>query len=143
MSREYPAHPLVGVGVILLRPDGVLLVRRAKPPAAGAWSLPGGAQEVGERLEDGARRELLEETGLSAGPLEFIGHVDGIHRDPDGRVRYHYTILDFAGLWQQGDPRHGDDVDAAGFFGWDSAEFQALSAEAHRLIGVARQRFGI
>ena len=64
MAREYPEAPRVGIGIVLLRGDEVLLVRRGRPPAEGQWSLPGGVQELGETAEACARRELFEETGL-------------------------------------------------------------------------------
>ena len=86
MSREYPPHPLVGIGTVLLRPGAVLLVRRGKPPAAGEWSIPGGGQELGETAEAAARRELREETGLEVKSLTLVANVDSIHRDA-GRPR--------------------------------------------------------
>ena len=138
MSREYPPHPLVGIGIALLKPDAILLVRRGKPPAMGRWSLPGGGQELGETAEDAARRELTEETGLVAGPLVLAASVDSITRDKAGRVQYHYTILDFAGWWQGGEPQAGGDVTAAEFAPLDSLGRYALWSEAHRVIGLAR-----
>ncbi len=93
----------------------MLLVRRAKPPAAGQWSIPGGAQELGETAEAAARRELLEETGLPSGPCTLVAHVDSIHPDAAGRVQFHYTILDFAALWVGGRPVAADDVSEAAF----------------------------
>ena len=138
MSREYPAHPLVGVGAVILRPGAVLLVRRGKPPAAGQWSIPGGAQEVGETAEAGARRELAEETGVAAGRLTLVANVDSIHADAAGRVRYHYTILDFAGLWQAGEPVPGSDVTDAAFFPFAALDGLGLWSEALRVINAAR-----
>jgi len=127
-SREYPRRPLVGIGVVLFRRGEVLLIRRGRPPAQGEWSFPGGAQRLGETAEAAARRELLEETGLHAGPLQLATYADSIHPDPDGKVRYHYTILDFCGLWQSGEPRAGGDaqdvawVRLAALDGFDVAE---------------------
>ena len=138
MSREYPAHPLVGVGAVILRPGAVLLVRRAQPPAAGQWSIPGGAQELGETAEAGARRELLEETGVQAGPLTLVANVDSITPDAEGRIRFHYTILDFAGLWRAGEPVAGGDVSAAAFFRFEALAGLGLWSEAHRVITAAR-----
>src|SRR5207342_2480470 len=110
VSREYPQRPVVGIGVVVLRPGEVLLVRRGKPPNLGSWALPGGAQEVGELAEDAARRELLEETALAVGELHLAANVDSITRDPDGRVRYHYTIIDFAACWESGEAIPGSDA---------------------------------
>lgn len=144
-DREYPTRPLVGIGVVLLKPPvgpnpwAVLLVRRGKPPAMDNWSLPGGAQELGETAERAARRELTEETGLAAGPLTLAANVDSIHYAADGRVQYHYTILDFAGYWQSGEPLAGGDVTDALFVPLEDLARYDLWSEAHRVINLARQ----
>ena len=138
MSRAYPAAPRVGIGVVLLRGDEVLLIRRGRKPALGAWSLPGGAQKLGETAEAAARRELREETGLEAGALVLAAHVDSIHRDAAQRIEFHYTILDFAGLYQGGEAVAGDDVTDIAWV--RAAEFDRyeLWSEARRVIGIAR-----
>ena len=111
MSREYPDRPIVGIGVAVLRPGAaapeVLLVRRGKAPNLGSWALPGGGQELGETAAEAARREIAEECGVRLGDLQLAATVDSIHRDSAGRVRYHYTIIDYAALWQ-GDAAVGD-----------------------------------
>ncbi|WP_287762151.1 NUDIX hydrolase [Acidiphilium sp.] len=139
MSRAYPAAPRVGIGVVLLRGDEVLLIRRGRKPALGAWSLPGGAQKLGETAEAAARRELREETGLEAGALVLAAHVDSIHRDAAQRIEFHYTILDFAGLYQGGEAVAGDDVTDIAWV--RAAEFDRyeLWSEARRVIGIARR----
>lgn len=147
MSREYPDRPFVGLGVVVLRPGlgaapDVLLARRGKAPNKGSWSLPGGAQELGETAEQGARREIAEECGLSLGVLHLAANVDIIRRDPDGRVRFHYTIIDFAALWQGDAARPGDDVDAVAWVGLEALGPYALSDEAHRVIAIARGLLG-
>jgi ADP-ribose pyrophosphatase YjhB (NUDIX family) len=142
VSREFPARPIVGIGVCVLRPGAVLLVRRGNAPSIGAWSLPGGAQELGETAERAARRELAEEAGIQVGPLLLAANVDSIHRDPDGRIRYHYTIIDFAALWL-GDPiRPGGDVSHAEWAEFERLEEFKLWSEAHRVIGIARALLG-
>jgi 8-oxo-dGTP diphosphatase len=140
-KRTYPAHPIVGIGVVVLRPGGVLLVRRGNPPNAGQWSLPGGAQELGETARDAARRELLEEAGLTVGALELAAQVDSIHHDPDGRVRYHYTIIDFAARWTEGEPRAGGDVTEVAWAPFDDLDRFGLWGEARRVIDIARRLF--
>ena len=112
INREYPDHPRVAVGVVVLCPDqsSVLLIKRGKPPEQGRWSLPGGGQELGETLADCARREVLEETGVTIRLAGVITAVDSIKYDARNRVRFHYSIVDFAALWIDGTPVAGDDV---------------------------------
>jgi len=95
LPRVYPARPIVGVGGIVLVDGRVVLVKRGHAPLAGEWSLPGGALELGETLEAGVAREILEETGLvvDVGPL--VGVFDRILLDEGGRVRYHYVLVDY------------------------------------------------
>jgi 8-oxo-dGTP diphosphatase len=141
--REYPARPIVGIGVCLLKPGHVLLVRRGNPPNLGAWSLPGGAQELGETAESAARRELLEETGIVARELVLAANVDSIHHDEDGRVRYHYTIIDFAGHWAEGEPVPGGDVAATTWASLHRLDEFDLWQEAHRVIAISRSLLSI
>ena len=94
-QREYPESPIVGVGAVVLHADCVVLVRRAKAPLAGEWSLPGGAVELGETLEEAIVREVAEETGLRVAPILVLKTFDHIDRDSDGRIRFHYVLVDF------------------------------------------------
>lgn len=100
MKREYPDTPIAGVGAVIVR-DGpgsekqVLLIRRGQEPLKGEWSLPGGAVELGETLEAAVCREVLEETGLTVEVVDTILAFDRISRDDEGRVRYHYVLVDF------------------------------------------------
>jgi ADP-ribose pyrophosphatase YjhB (NUDIX family) len=137
MTREYPKHPLIGIGIIVLKGEDVLLIKRARPPAQNQWSLPGGGQELGETAEQAARRELLEETGLDVGKLTLIDVVDSIHRDADGFVQYHYTILDFAALFIGGAPRAASDVLDLAWVHPRDFETYALWPEARRVVGMA------
>jgi ADP-ribose pyrophosphatase YjhB (NUDIX family) len=110
MSRSYPERPYVGVGAVIFRGADVLLVQRSKPPREGAWSLPGGAQKIGETVEQALTREIAEETGLAFTATAFLEMVDFIDRDGDGKVRHHYTLLDYWGVSGTGEIRAGGDA---------------------------------
>lgn len=142
-DREYPSRPIVGIGVVVLRPGAVLLVRRGKPPNMGTWSLPGGAQELGETAEQAARRELFEEAGIEVGALLLAANVDTIRRDAAGRVQFHYTIVDFAAAWTGGEPAAGSDAAETVWAPLDRLEEFGLWSEAHRVIGIARALLGM
>jgi ADP-ribose pyrophosphatase YjhB (NUDIX family) len=139
-EREFPDRPWIGIGVVVFKGDAVLLVRRGNPPRVGEWSVPGGAQALGETAEATARRELFEEAGIEAGPLVLAAVVDAMDPGPDGRPRFHYTIIDFAAEWRSGDPVAGDDVTDARWF--NPAELAGLGLwhEATRVIAEGRRR---
>ncbi|HVW76892.1 MAG TPA: NUDIX hydrolase [Alloacidobacterium sp.] len=95
MRREYPDSPIVGVGAVIFHEGRVLLVQRGQEPLKGEWSLPGGALELGETMQQGVCREVLEETGLEVEPLTIVEVFDRIVRDDKGEVQYHYVLVDF------------------------------------------------
>jgi 8-oxo-dGTP diphosphatase len=140
MSRIYPSHPVVGVGTVVWHGERVLLVRRARPPREGQWSLPGGAQQLGETVAEAARREVREEAGIDVEPGETIAMIDLIERDEDGRVRYHYTLIDFTAEAKSVDLTPGDDAADARWFELDELEPLGLWSETLRIIHLARGR---
>ncbi|MCC7179823.1 MAG: NUDIX hydrolase [Acidobacteria bacterium] len=111
MAREYPSGPVVGVGGVVVRDGRALIVRRAHEPRKGEWSLPGGVVELGEHLTDAVRREILEETGLSVEVGPIVETFDRVHHDADGRVRFHFVIVDFLCRAAAGEPVAGTDAD--------------------------------
>lgn len=94
-GREYPEHPRLGVGAVVLHEGRVLLVRRGQPPAMGTWSLPGGLVDLGETVEAAAVREVAEECGIAVRLAGVAGVVDRIVHDEHGRIRYHYVVIDY------------------------------------------------
>jgi 8-oxo-dGTP diphosphatase len=109
---EFPERPIVGVGAVVVHEGRALIVKRAHEPRRGEWSLPGGRVELGETLVEATRRELREETGLEVAVGELIEVFDRIHR-LDGRVRYHFVIVDFLCSWVGGALCPGDDASDA------------------------------
>lgn len=110
MSREYPSHPRVGVGAVILDGRRVLLVRRGGQPSAGKWSLPGGLVDLGETTEEAITREVAEECGLQIRIAGLAGIVDRVVRDDAGRVRYHYVLVDYLAYPAAGTAVAGSDA---------------------------------
>ncbi len=108
--REYPDHPRVGVGAVVFRDGCVLLVRRGVEPARGLWAIPGGGLKLGETLQQGAEREIREETGIVIRAGAPIFTCDSLERDGNGRVRFHYVIVDMSADYVSGDVRAADDA---------------------------------
>jgi 8-oxo-dGTP diphosphatase len=140
MSREYPGRPIVGVGVVVWHGEQVLLVRRGKPPRVGHWSLPGGAQQLGETVADAARREVMEEAGLEVTLGDIVATIDLIERDQDDRIRYHYTLIDFVAEAPRATLRPGSDAADARWFSVAEIEALGLWSETVRVIKLAGER---
>ena len=102
-ARSYPERPFLAVSAAIVRDGQVLLVRRARPPADGLFSLPGGVVEIGETLAQAVAREVREETGLEIEPVGLAGFRETIVRDTEARVERHFVILPFAARWLAGE----------------------------------------
>lgn len=112
-AREYPERPIVGIGAVIVDDGRVVLIRRRYEPLAGQWSLPGGTLELGETLEAGTAREMLEETGLVVDVGPVIEVFDRILFDDAKLVRYHFVLVDYLCWPVSGELRAGSDVDEA------------------------------
>ena len=128
-----PSAPVPAVGVVCLRGDAVLLIRRGTPPRQGEWSLPGGRIEPGERALEAALRELREETGVEAEITGLIDVVDGLFPE----IGRHYVLIDYAARWLSGEPAAGDDAVEARVVPLDEIEAVIDWSETLRVIRMA------
>ena len=134
MGTEYPSRPVVGVGGVVVRDGRALIVKRAHDPRRGEWSIPGGTVEVGERLTDAVRREMREETGLEVEVGRVLELFDRIHHDGEGRVRYHFVIVDFLCHAAEGDAVAGTDALAVAWVTSDELQVYGVNAHATAVI---------
>jgi 8-oxo-dGTP diphosphatase len=146
MSRAYPERPIIGVGAVILdaKEERVVVVRRGSEPLRGEWTLPGGMLELGETLEAGVKREVLEETGLSVVTEGIAGVFDRIIHDATGRPEYHYVLVDYVCRVspESGELRPASDVDETRWVAegeLDSLPVVAFTAEVIRKVLSARR----
>jgi ADP-ribose pyrophosphatase YjhB (NUDIX family) len=134
MSREYPENPLIGVGTVIIQDNRILLIRRGQPPLLGEWSLPGGVLECGETLREAAVREAREETSLTVETADLLGVYERIIRADDGRVRYHYVLIDFLCRTVAGDLQAASDAADVRWFTREELPALKLSADTVEVI---------
>jgi ADP-ribose pyrophosphatase YjhB (NUDIX family) len=134
MAREYPTHPTVGVGAVVVRDGKALIIKRAHEPRKGEWSLPGGMLELGESLADAARREIKEETGLDIEVGPIIETFDRVHRDDEGRIRYHFVIVDFVCWSKSGEAWPGSDAEDVAWVAAGQIDEYRVNAHAKAVI---------
>ena len=109
-NREYPDNPRVGVGAVVIKNEKVLLVRRGVAPSKDLWAIPGGVLELGETLQQGAEREMLEETGVTIRAKEPIYAFDFIEKDAAGLIHFHYVVVDLLADYISGEAAGDDDA---------------------------------
>jgi 8-oxo-dGTP diphosphatase len=109
--RAYPERPILAVSAAIIRDGTVFIARRARGPALGVWTMPGGMVEAGETLFGALQREIMEETSMSIEPVALAGHREVVVRDGDGRVSRHFVIMCFASRWVGGEPQLNDELD--------------------------------
>jgi ADP-ribose pyrophosphatase YjhB (NUDIX family) len=103
-TRHYPKYPHIGVGILLIRKNSLLLVKRKYNPDAGYWSIPGGHVELGEKVRNAAEREGFEETGFKVRVTKLAGIIDKIIYDNKGKIEYHYVLINYFVEQIEGDP---------------------------------------
>ena len=138
-ERAYPEHPLLGVGAVVIHDGHVLLVQRGRPPRLGMWTFPGGLVEVGEPVMVAAQRELREETGILAEPVDIVDVYEVIDRDGDGRVRYHFVIVEVLMRYIVGEPSPGDDAAAVAWVPLTDLKTFPVGPGVVRVIARAQQ----
>jgi 8-oxo-dGTP diphosphatase len=114
--EETAIIPRAAVSAAIFRDGQVLLVRRGRAPAAGLWSLPGGHIEPGELAADAIRRELMEETGITAKIFGVAGVKDVVHRNDRGKLLFHRVIIVFYGAWEAGEAQAASDAALAAWY---------------------------
>ena len=141
MTRDYPERPIVGVAAVVIEDNRVVLVRRGSPPAYGEWSLPGGAVEPGETLEEAVVREVKEEIGLEVEVVELVAVLDRIFLDPEGEVQFHYVLMDFLCRRKGGRLRASSDAVSCAQVVFEALPRYRLTQETSEVISRAYQRF--
>jgi 8-oxo-dGTP diphosphatase len=131
---ENPQKPEVAIGALVLKDQKVLLVKRSQPPSEGLWALPGGKIHLGETLQQAAKREILEETGITIIPGEPVYSFDTIHRDGKGNVRFHYVIIDLLAKFKEGELKAGDDASEADWFSLKDLEEIKVNKTTKELV---------
>jgi 8-oxo-dGTP diphosphatase len=115
-NRLYPRLPVAGVGVVVFNKGKLLLVKRGNEPNKGKWSIPGGGIELGETINEAAKREVFEECSVKTEIERVLDAVDNIVKDSDGHIRYHYVIIDLLANYIGGDINAQSDAADCGWF---------------------------
>jgi ADP-ribose pyrophosphatase YjhB (NUDIX family) len=137
-TRHYPVRPHIGVGVMMVRDNHLLLIKRKYNPDAGYWSIPGGHLDLGERVEHAAVREAHEETGFKTKVTKLAGIINKIMYDDDGKIEYHYVLINYFVEQIEGDPNQppnaADDALDAKFVPFDELKNYKLTESLVELL---------
>ncbi|UTW56474.1 NUDIX hydrolase [Kordiimonas sp. SCSIO 12610] len=141
-KHTVPKYPVVGVGAVVFFGDKVLLIKRGKPPKEDEWSLPGGRQEIGERVIDTMVREVFEETSLKVKPGPLLDVIDYIEHS-NGQIAFHYTLIDYMAESTSDQPVAASDAKDARFFTLEDALNLPLWSETKRMILLGAEKKGL
>ncbi|MCP8317012.1 MAG: NUDIX hydrolase [archaeon] len=134
VKREYPDHPMVGVGAFIEKNGSVLLVKREHEPSKGKWSLPGGLVNLGERIRDAIKREVEEEVGLKVDVVKIVDVFDSIEYDDKGRVRFHYVIVGFMVKPIGGEARGSEEASQVKWFKVEELKDLDMTSTTRKLL---------
>ena len=141
-DRKYPKRPILGVGGLIFNGDELLLIKRGKDPGRGRWAIPGGAVKAGETLAEALAREMMEEVGLTVEVGPLVEMVERVFRDEDGRVMYHYVIMDYLCLPGPETPKPGSDAAELKYVPPEQWTDYGLPAFSIRILEKGRQMAG-
>ncbi len=141
-ARTYPTRPYLAVSAAIFRDGRVLIVRRARRPAQGLYTLPGGGVELGETLEQAVIREVREETGLAIAPVGLVGFREAIARDGNGRVERHFVILPFAARWIAGEITLSEELAEADWLKPQALAGRKTTEGLAEIVAAAAERVG-
>ncbi len=135
--RKFPAAPRLAVGVLVYKEDRALLVKRAREPAKGLWSVPGGVVLLGEKMEDAVHRELMEECNIRVETPRFLTAVDRIVRNEKNEIVFHYVIVDFMAEYLSGKVSAGSDAEKAEWVPFDKIRDCRTTEGLYKLVRYA------
>ena len=128
MKRVYPDQPIVGIGVVIVRGCKIVLIKRGNEPSKGKWTIPGGLVELGESVEEAVIREAKEETCLDVENPQLIDVVGNVDLDEQGKVKYHYVIIDYLVQVKGGNIQAASDAAELLWVGFEEVEDYNLTA---------------
>lgn len=140
VKRLYPSQPIMGIGAVIVKENKILLEKRKNTPGRGKWSIPGGLVELGENLEQAVIREVKEETCLDVAELSLIDVVDDVEFDNDGKVRYHFVIIDYNVKVTSGVPKAASDAGELRWVPFNEVEESNLTRSFRFFFRRNRQR---
>ncbi|HUH66548.1 MAG TPA: NUDIX hydrolase [Syntrophales bacterium] len=140
-KREYPDRPICGVGAVVIKDGKVLLVKRGVEPNKDAWAIPGGSLKLGETLQEGAEREILEETCVTIKAGAPVYSFDFFERDSHGKVRFHYVVVDVIAEYVCGEAKGADDALEARWVSLAELKHMKVSRNTLKILDFLRSRF--